>query len=66
LEKGILVKSEGFYRFTEDCVFDNPSAAACVVENGSRDGYDAWKDKDGISLGRYREELKERNKKGPA
>ena len=35
----------------QDCVFQSPSTAAQFVMGQSRDGYDAWKVKDGLSLG---------------
>lgn len=57
LKKGILVKKDDhFYEFSEDCIFDNASVAACIVENGSRNGDDGWSD-DGMRLGHFKQSL---------
>lgn len=40
----------------QDCTFPSPSTAAQFVMGQSRDGYDAWKVKDGLSLGKYLEQ----------
>lgn len=41
---GIIEEVNGALTFTRDYSFDNPSIAACVIEGGSRSGYESWKD----------------------
>lgn len=40
----------------KDCTFPSPSTAAQFVMGQSRDGYDAWKTEEGISLGKHLEQ----------
>ena len=40
----------GYYVFTRDYPFSSPSAAACVVEGGSRNGFVSWQDSKGRTL----------------
>jgi hypothetical protein len=50
IEEGALVKEGSFLRFSRDCEFTSPSAAATVVHGGSANGLLAWKDKSGKTL----------------
>ncbi len=44
IKRGILARDGGWgdYTFTQDYLFNNPSAAACIVDGNSRSGPDAW------------------------
>ena len=51
IEANIIASDgEGELCFTTDHTFDNPSEAACVVQGGSRNGFECWKDAAGRSL----------------
>jgi hypothetical protein len=47
---GTIVEQDGFFKFTKDTVFSNPSAAAAVVHGGGASGPREWKTKDGKTL----------------
>jgi hypothetical protein len=44
IEQGILARDGdwGDYTFTQDYLFNSPSAAACIVDGNSRSGPEAW------------------------
>jgi uncharacterized protein DUF4357 len=46
----IALDASGEFRFVTNCNFASPSEAACVVQGGSRNGYDEWKNAAGRSL----------------
>jgi hypothetical protein len=50
IDLGIIERIDGEMTFTRDHAFANPSAAACVIEGGSRDGYRSWKDSAGRTI----------------
>jgi len=52
IDDGTLRKSADgdHYRFTKDCIFGSPSAAAAVCLGRSANGLDEWKDKSDASL----------------
>lgn len=44
LDKGILINKENkFYEFTQNYIFDSPSAAGAVIVGGSINGQESWK-----------------------
>lgn len=44
LSKGILINKENkFYEFTQNYIFDSPSAAGAVIVGGSINGQESWK-----------------------
>jgi hypothetical protein len=50
IEEGILVESDGSFRFVRDTEFSSASAAATVVHGGSANGLTSWKDAEGRTL----------------
>jgi hypothetical protein len=50
LNDGALVEEDGHLVFTEDHLFDSPSAAASVVLAQSANGWKEWKDESGKTL----------------
>lgn len=60
LEEGVLVVAGDVLRFVESYAFTSPSAAACIVAGGSRNGREGWKLKDGRSLKQVEEEVSKR------
>jgi hypothetical protein len=50
IEDGTLSAEGDHLRFSRDCEFSSPSAAATVVHGGSANGLLAWKSKDGKTL----------------
>jgi Domain of unknown function (DUF4357) len=56
LEEGVLVVAGELLRFVKSYAFTSPSAAACIVAGGSRNGREGWKLKDGRSLKQVEEE----------
>ena len=51
IDQGVLAMVSGELKFTRDYRFANSSEAVCVVEGGSRDGYDSWRNAQGQTLG---------------
>lgn len=44
VDKGILVNKENkFYEFTQNYIFDSPSAAGAIIVGGSINGQESWK-----------------------
>jgi hypothetical protein len=56
LAQGVIVENGSHYVFTQDQVFQSPSAAAGVVEGRSANGRLDWKDKAGKTLKELQEE----------
>lgn len=56
IAEGILILQGDYLTFTQNYVFDSPSAAAAVVVGSQANGWTEWKNKDGITL----DELKRR------
>jgi hypothetical protein len=50
MESGVLVDDDGRLRFTEDHLFNSPTAAAAAVLGYGVSGPKAWKDGNGITL----------------
>lgn len=50
IANGVLVLSDGLYRFTQDYSFSSPSTAAAVVLGRSANGRIEWKDAQGRTL----------------
>lgn len=50
LVKGVLVRSDNCYLFTEDYLFNSPSLAASLVAGNNRSGLDAWSNDSGFTL----------------
>jgi len=50
LEEGIIGWQGGYLVFLRDHRFTSSSAAVCVVEGGSRNGYVAWRNQHGQTL----------------
>lgn len=50
VEQGIIAPINEAHQFTQDYSFNNSSEAVCVVEGGSRSGYDSWRDSQGRTL----------------
>jgi Domain of unknown function (DUF4357) len=50
IANGVLVLSDGRYRFTQDYPFSSPSTAAAVVLGRSANGRIEWKDANGLTL----------------
>lgn len=50
VEEGVLIESNGVYKFTSDYVFSSPSAAAAVVLARRANGWIEWKYKNGKTL----------------
>jgi predicted GIY-YIG superfamily endonuclease len=50
IDKGVLIESNGVYKFTSDYIFSSPSAAAAVVLARRANGWIEWKFKDGKTL----------------
>jgi hypothetical protein len=57
IDRGVLVKSNDRYVFTQDYTFDSPSAAAQIVQGRTANGRIDWKDDQGRTL----KELQERS-----
>ena len=57
IERGVLVKSNDRYVFSQDYTFDSPSAAAQVIQGRTANGRIDWKDEQGRTL----KELQERS-----
>ncbi len=49
-EKGILIKKENNYQFTEDYIFSSPSTAGGVVLGRATNGWNKWKNREGNTL----------------
>lgn len=60
LDKGIIEKTIGGLQFTQDYVAPSVSNAAGLILGGSRNGWDCWKDEDGIIIN---DSLRKRNSK---
>lgn len=60
LDKGIIEKTIGGLQFTQDYVAQSVSNAAGLILGGSRNGWDCWKDEDGIIIN---DSLRKRNSK---
>ncbi|MBT2728564.1 GIY-YIG nuclease family protein [Bacillus sp. ISL-75] len=50
VEKGVLVRQENVLKFTENYIFNSPSAAAGAVLARRANGWTEWKDINGITL----------------
>jgi len=50
LVKGVLVRSDNCYLFTEDHLFNSPSLAASLIAGNNRSGLDAWSNDSGFTL----------------
>ena len=50
LEKGILKEDDSVLVFTEDYIFNSPSASAAVILGRSANGWTAWKDNNGKTM----------------
>lgn len=51
IDKGMLAPAEdGKLKFTADCPFASPSAAAAIIAGGPRSGPENWKDENGVTL----------------
>jgi hypothetical protein len=51
IEQGVVQRNEyGSLQFERDYVFANVSEAVCVVEGGSRSGYESWRNSRGSTL----------------
>jgi len=50
IEKRVLIKEDGGYRFAVDHIFNSSSQAACVCAGYQSNGLTSWKDKEGITL----------------
>jgi hypothetical protein len=50
LVKGVLVRTNNCYRFTEDHLFNSPSLAASLIAGNNRSGLDAWSNDAGFTL----------------
>ena len=53
---GVIALVDGEMRFTRDYVFRTPSGAADVVMGRSANGWDAWKNGDGLTLDQLRQQ----------
>lgn len=60
LDKEIIKKTIGGLQFTQDYVVPSVSNAAGLILGGSRNGWDCWKDEDGIIIN---DSLRKRNSK---
>jgi len=47
IEWGIIVRMDGHLTFAQDYQFGSASEAVCIVEGGSRSGFQSWKDGEG-------------------
>ncbi len=54
IKEGILQPHTDGLRFTQDHIFNSPSAAAAVCAGRGASGPEVWEDKDGISLKQHR------------
>lgn len=52
VDRGVLVKSNDHYVFTQDYTFDSPSAAAQIVQGRTANGQIDWKDEQGTDAQR--------------
>lgn len=50
IEKGRLIEEGEEYIFSDDYVFDSPSAAAAIIKGASVSGSVEWKTKEGVTL----------------
>lgn len=60
LDKEIIKKTIGGLQFTQDYIVPSVSNAAGLILGGSRNGWDCWKDEDGIIIN---DSLRKRNSK---
>ena len=51
LSSGLLIKQADRLKFTQDCEFKSPSAAAAIVRGGNASGPREWRTEDGTTLG---------------
>jgi hypothetical protein len=56
LTEGEIVPQDGHLRFTRDVEFSSPSQAASIVHGGNMNGLNAWKDRNGRTLGEIERE----------
>lgn len=50
IEKGIIIKDDNYYKFTEDYIFSSPSTAGGVVLGRATNGWTKWRNSDGKTL----------------
>ncbi|MDD2343928.1 MAG: DUF4357 domain-containing protein [Tolumonas sp.] len=50
LVKGVLVRTNNCYLFTDDYLFNSPSLAASLIAGNNRSGLDAWSNDTGFTL----------------
>jgi len=50
LEKEIVTLENGVHKFSQDYIFNSPSAAADFILGGSNNGWDSWKDSNGEKI----------------
>ena len=50
LEKGIIVQKDGKYVFSQNYTFGAPSAAVDFIIGGSNNGWNYWKDSNGMAI----------------
>ena len=50
LVKGVLVRSNNCYLFTDDYLFNSPRLAASLIAGNNRSGLDAWSNDTGFTL----------------
>lgn len=50
IEKGILIKKDNHYKFTEDHIFSSPSTAGGVILGRATNGWTKWRNSDGKTL----------------
>ena len=53
-KQGFIEAVNGYYQFQENCIFNSPSAASCIIYLASTNGWQEWKNEAGESLEKLR------------